>query len=302
MGKAACLFPGQGAQTVGMVTEATESVPAARALFEQANEILGYDLLELCQKGPEETLNATNHSQPALYVAGLAAVEILKANDPSAFDDVQATAGLSLGEYTALAFAGSLSFEDGLRVVKVRGESMQQAAEMVPSGMLSVIGLDVEKTQAVCDQASDAGKVWIANYLCPGNLTLSGHAAGLEKAAGLASEAGAMMTKALAVAGAFHTEIMAPAVEPLQAVFDEVQFNPPRIPVICNVDAQPHEDPKEIRDLLLKQALNPVRWEDSMRYLLDEDFVTFLELGPGRVLAGLMKRIKRKTNFVNVGC
>ncbi|QDU64453.1 Malonyl CoA-acyl carrier protein transacylase [Planctomycetes bacterium Pan216] len=300
MATIAFLFPGQGAQSVGMAREVVEKVPAARELFERAADILGYDLLSLCTEGPAERLDATDVSQPALFVAGLAALEQLKVDEPSLVDQCAGAAGLSLGEYTALVFAGAMSFDDGLRVVKVRGESMQAAAEASPTGMVSILGLDAEKLEQVCEQASSVGPIRIANHLCPGNLVVSGAKEACAEASRLATDAGAMKAIPLAVAGAFHTDYMKPAMGPLSQALDGVDLQPPRIPVISNVDAQAHSDPAEIRSILVRQVTEPVLWERSMRALLEQGYDTFYELGPGRVLAGLMKRIQRRTAFHNV--
>ena len=285
---------------MGMCSEVAAQAPAARDLFEKASSILDYDLLEACTSGPEDRLNSTVVSQPAIFVAGLAAVEKLRAENPVAIENCSAAAGLSLGEYTALVFAGAMSFEDGLKVVKVRGESMQAAADATPSAMVSVLGLDAEKVEELCQRASTAGRVKLANYLCPGNLVVSGEKAACDEVERLAPEFGAMKTIRLAVAGAFHTEIMKPADEKLAAALSQLAIQPPRIPVVSNVDAAPHTDPEEIRRILVRQVLEPVRWEDSMRRLLADGSGTFYELGPGRVLAGLMKRIQRRTEVINV--
>ena len=233
-------------------------------------------------------------------MAGLAAVETLRAETPDGIAQCAGAAGLSLGEYTALAFAGALSFEDGLRVVKVRGESMQAAADATPSSMVSVLGLDVEKLQELCTKASAAGGVWIANYLCPGNLAVSGEKAACDEIERLAPEFGAMKTIRLAVAGAFHTKFMQSAVERLGEALSKVEIQAPRIPVYSNVDAQPHTDPAEIKALLVRQVVEPVLWEKSMRAMLEGGFDSFYELGPGRVLAGIMKRIHRKAEMTNI--
>ncbi|MEO1497601.1 MAG: ACP S-malonyltransferase [Planctomycetota bacterium] len=292
----AFLFPGQGAQHVGMGELAAEETPAAAELFGKASEILGYDLLALCKDGPAEQLDATVHSQPALYVCSLAALERLRLQDNAAIDACQVAAGLSLGEYTALTFAGVMSFEDGLRVVAERGAAMQDAAEATPSGMVSILGLEVPQIEQLCEQARGDGVLQIANLLCPGNTVVSGATEACEQIAQLADEAGAMKVVPLAVAGAFHTPIMQPAVERLAAKLADVAMCPPRIPVLSNVDAAPHDDPEEIRQLLVQQVVSPVRWEDSVRRLLaDYPPTTVYEIGPGRVLRGLMKRIHRKT-------
>jgi [acyl-carrier-protein] S-malonyltransferase len=301
--KIAFLFPGQGAQTVGMGRQLVETLPAARELFDRAKDILGYDLAELCASGPAEKLDSTVYSQPALFVCSLAALESLKATRPEVVEQAAATAGLSLGEYTALVFADVLSFEDGLRVVQTRGQAMQDAADAVPSGMVSLLGLDLEKIKQLChDARAETEVLEVANHLCPGNIVVSGHKAACERVADLATKAGAMKTIPLAVAGAFHTSIMQPAVQRLAAALEGVTMRVPRIPVISNVDAAPHNDPDEIRRLLVQQVVSPVRWEDSMRRLLADGCGPFWEVGPGRVLRGLLKRIDRKAEADGVEC
>jgi len=297
--RTAILFPGQGAQTVGMGAELAARLPAAKALFDRASEVLGYDLLALCATGPAERLNATDVSQPAIFVASLAALEDLKATEPEALAGVVATAGLSLGEYTALAFAGSMTFEEGLQVVRARGQAMQAAADATPSGMLSVLGIEAPEVESLVAGARSAGTIEVANLLCPGNTVVSGTTAALE-AFGKIAEARNLRTIRLAVAGAFHTELMKPADERLAAVLQTIQIKPASIPVWSNVDAKPHTDPAEIRDLLVRQVLKPVRWEETVRGLLAENVERFYEVGPGRVLAGLLKRVLRKVDVRNV--
>lgn len=298
MPKSAILFPGQGAQTVGMGKDVLASHPAARALFDEARSILGYDLNEVCLNGPAEKLNSTVVSQPAIFVGGLAALEVLKAADPAAAADCTATAGLSLGEYTALVFAGAMSFADGLRLVQKRGAAMQAAADATPSGMVSVIGAERAQVEEMVAAASATGFIQVANLLCPGNIVVSGDRAGCAAIQRIAEEKGAK-TVALAVAGAFHTPLMKPADEQLAKALDAVDLKPPRVPVWSNVDARPHTDPAEIRGLLVRQVLQPVLWEDTLRGLLADGVTVFHEVGPGRVLAGLMKRVQRKTDFRN---
>lgn len=297
MAKTAFLFPGQGAQTVGMGKELYSTLPAAKALFDRADEILGYSLSQLCFGGPSERLDATVCSQPALFVVSLAALEGLKAKSPEVVERCSAAAGLSLGEYTALVFAGVMDFETGLRVVQARGAAMQAAADATPSGMVSILGLELAKIEALCKEARGEGEVLeVANHLCPGNIVVSGVKRACEKIADLALTAGAMKTIPLAVAGAFHTSIMRPADQRLAEALSSVELRPPRIPVVSNVDAKTHTDPEEIRALMIRQVLHPVRWEDSMRLLLAEGCDDFYEVGPGKVLKGLLKRIDRKTN------
>jgi [acyl-carrier-protein] S-malonyltransferase len=299
MPQTAFLFPGQGAQSVGMGQDLLATLPAARRLFAEASEVLGYDLAEVCRTGPAERLNATDVSQPAIYVASLAALEGLREREPEAVHVCQGAAGLSLGEYTALVFAGALSFADGLRVVRRRGEAMQAAAVAAPGGMVSVLGMEPERVEELCAAARPAGLLEVVNRLCPGNLVLSGTRAACEAVERHAAEQGARTVR-LAVAGAFHTALMRPADEALAHALQGVEVRTPRIPVWSNVDARPHTDPAEIRHLLVRQVLEPVLWEQTMRNLLAAGFDHFYEVGPGRVLAGLLKRVQRKVECRNV--
>ena len=296
----ALLFPGQGAQHVGMAAALCEAVPAARALFDQAAGVLGFDLLDICTRGPADALNATDVSQPAIYVASLAALEQLKATDPAVLDTVTATAGLSLGEYTALTFAGSLSFADGLRVVQARGRAMQAAADATPSGMVSLIGPTADEVEVLVAECRGGGVLRVANLLCPGNTVVSGAAPAIDAVVTLAESRGLRAVR-LTVAGAFHTELMRPADEALAAALATVTLGPARVPVWSNVDARPHADPAEIGPLLVRQVVAPVLWEETVRGLLAAGVTRFVEVGPGRVLAGLVKRVNRKAEVVNVG-
>ncbi len=299
MSRTAFLFPGQGAQHVGMGASLSEKSPAARALYDQASDILGYDLGSLCFSGPAERLNTTVVSQPALFVSSLAALETLKADRPDVVESCSFAAGLSLGEYTALTFAGAMTFEDGLRVVQARGEAMQAAADAHPSGMVSALLLDREQVARICAEAAAGGQMWIANYLCPGNTVLSGDKAACDRAVTLIEQASGKSIP-LAVAGAFHTPLMESACEKLSAVLSTVAIKSPRIPVVSNVDAKPHSDPEEIRQVLVRQVTQPVLWEDSVRWLLAHEVDSFFEIGPGKVLKGLLKRIGRKSNCESV--
>ncbi|MEL6104658.1 MAG: ACP S-malonyltransferase [Planctomycetota bacterium] len=289
------LFPGQGAQAVGMGRWLCETYPQAKARFAEASEVLGYDLAELCQEGPAEKLDATQYSQPALFTVGIVAAEVLAEQQPERVAGVKAVAGLSLGEYTAVCFAGGLQFADALRLVQRRGEAMQAAADAVDSGMASVLGLDIEQVESLCDQVrGDAEVLRPANLLCPGNIAVSGHAAALDRLSPVALEAGAMKVIPLAVAGAFHTSLMEPAVEALTQALAEMPMTQTRIPVYSNVDASPHQSADEIRQLLSKQVTQPVLWEASVRRMMQDGVGGFLEVGTGRVLRGTLKRIERK--------
>lgn len=299
MGQMAFLFPGQGAQSVGMCRSIVEKYESARRLFEAATSILGYDLAKLCFEGPKEQLDSTVYSQPALFVSSLAALEMLKETKPELVASCVMTAGLSLGEYTALVFAGVMSFKDGLRVVQRRGQAMQESADRQPSGMASLLMLDRDKVQEICNQASDLGQISIANFLCPGNLVVSGDQAAVAKAVELA-DAGGGKAVPLPVAGAFHTTIMQPADQNLADALAGVVMQSPRIPVVSNVDAATHTNPEEIRQLLVRQVINPVRWEDSLRWMLENGITEFTEIGPGKVLSGLLKRIDRKVKCESV--
>jgi [acyl-carrier-protein] S-malonyltransferase len=298
------MFPGQGAQFVGMCGDLCKEVPAAKALFDQASDILGYDLLQRCTEGPKELLDSTEVSQPAIFVASMAAVEKLRQDEgQDALDSATCAMGLSLGEYSALCFADAISFADGVKITKARGEAMQAASDAVESGMVSVIGLDKEKVAELCKMASEESgePVQIANYLCPGNYAVSGALKACDSVASLAKPVfKARMTVKLAVAGAFHTSFMSPAVSSLEEVLAGVEIKKPRIPVISNVDAQPHSDPDTIRKLLATQVTSPVLWENTMENMLANGFEKAYELGPGKVIAGILKRFDKSAECIDV--
>lgn len=276
-----------------MGRQLADALPAVRQLYDRAGTILGYDLARLCFSGPAEDLDSTVYSQPAIFVTSLAALEALRHESPDVVLACEAAAGLSLGEYTAMVFAGAIEFEAGLRLVQRRGEAMQQASDATPSGMVSILGLEPVQVEALCERAREGDVLQVSNLLCPGNIVISGTVAACERAADMAEAAGAMKALPLAVAGAFHTPLMHPADTRLAEALSEVPIRRPTIPVVSNVDAQPHDDPEEIRRLLVRQVVQPVRWEDSVRYLLARGFDQFYEVGPGRVLRGLLKRIDR---------
>lgn len=302
MSNVGILFPGQGAQSVGMGRWLCDTYPTARSYFDRASEILGYDLARICVEDPDDQINATEFSQPALFVVGMAAAAVLREEQPQRVSEIQAAAGLSLGEYTAVSFAGGLEFEDGVKLVQRRGQAMQAAADAVDSSMASVLGLDLESLQALCEQCREGDEVLQpANLLCPGNIAVSGHRAAIQRLIPAASEAGAMKVIPLAVAGAFHTVLMEPAVEKLRAALAEMPLKDTSIPVYSNVDAAPHRSADEIRNLLSRQVVGTVRWEESIRRMLADGVDRFEEVGTGRVLRGTLKRIDRKVGVDGFG-
>jgi len=294
MAKTALLFAGQGAQEVGMGRDLADKYPSARALFDQANETLGYDLTQICFEGPEDALTQTENAQPGIFLVSWVALELLKEEMPDL--TFEATAGLSLGEFTALTASGVMSFEDGLKIVRQRGCFMQEACDATEGGMAAIIGLDEAITREVCDAAD----VELANLNCPGQLVISGATSGIEKACELAKERGAKRALPLTVAGAYHSRLMGSARPKLKAALREVELNLPSVPVISNVTAQMHMTDGEILNRLVEQVTSPVRWEASIRRLLDEGFTRFIELGPGNALTGFMRRINRETVVLNV--
>jgi len=294
MSKTALLFAGQGAQVVGMGRDLAGAFPSARQWFEQANAILGYDLTKLCFEGPEPELTKTENAQPGIYLVSWVAFELLKEKLPNLQFD--ATAGLSLGEFTALAAAGALSFEDGLRLVRERGRFMQEACEATKGGMAAIIGLDEGATRQVCAEAG----VVLANLNCPGQLVISGAIENINRACELAKSRGAKRALPLSVAGAYHSPLMAGAQPKLRDSLARVSLSAPRVPVISNVTAAPHGGPVEIAARLVEQITAPVLWEASMRALLGQGFTQFIELGPGTALSGFMKRIDKTVRVLNV--
>ena len=277
-----------------MGQDLAQNYPTARAWFDRANTALGYDLASICFNGPEPELTKTEHAQPGIFLVSWVAFELLKERLPGlAF---LATAGLSLGEFTALTAAGAMSFEDGLRVVRQRGRFMQEACEATRGGMAAVIGLEEAATREVCAQAG----VVLANLNCPGQLVISGATDKIAQACELAKARGARRALPLPVAGAYHSPLMASAQPKLQAELQRVALAALTIPVISNVTARPHEGPEAIRTRLVEQVTSSVRWEESMRYLLGQGFTRFIELGPGAALSGFMKRIDKTAQILNV--
>jgi [acyl-carrier-protein] S-malonyltransferase len=292
MSKTALLFAGQGAQVVGMGKDLAEKFPSAKNWFDRANAALGYDLASICFNGPDAELTKTENAQPGIFLVSWIAFQLLKEQAPNL--KFEATAGLSLGEFTALTAAGEMSFEDGLRVVRARGKFMQEACDATRGGMAAVIGLDEIPTREVCAEAG----VVLANLNCPGQLVISGEADKIEKACELAKAKGARKAIPLPVAGAYHSPLMAGAQPKLQSELAKIKISAPVVPVISNVTAQPHNS--EIATRLVEQVTSSVLWENSMRYLLAQDFTRFIELGPGTALSGFMKRIDKTATMLNV--
>jgi [acyl-carrier-protein] S-malonyltransferase len=295
MSKTALLFAGQGAQVVGMGKDLAAKFPSAKGWFARANNVLGYDLAKICSEGPEADLTKTENAQPGIYLVGWLAFQLLKEQVPAL--NFEATAGLSLGEFTALAAAGVTSFEQGLNVVRQRGIFMQEACESTKGAMAAIIGLDEEKTREVCAEAG----VYLANLNCPGQIVISGETDKMQKACELAKTMGAKKALPLPVAGAYHSPLMAVAQTKLETVLSSLSLGIPQSPVISNVTGRPHGDPADIHRRVVEQVTSSVRWEDSMRWLLSQGFTRFIELGPGKALSGFMRRIAPDAQMLNVG-
>ncbi len=300
--KTAFLFPGQGAQHVGMGKDIVDR-PGVADLFDRAEDATGLPLRTLCFEGPDEELARTDVAQPAIFTvsaAMLAAMEQSLSPDCVGQLRPEYCAGLSLGEYTALYAADALDFDDMVRLVARRGELMQQAATARPSGMVSIIGLDEPAAAGLCEAAGEGEPLSCANFNCPGQIVLSGAAGAVQRAADLAEEHGARGAVVLNVAGAFHSELMAPAADAFAETLDAVAWRDPKTPVVSNVDARPYDSADAINAKLLAQLTSPVRWAGCMEFLRDQQVAAFYEIGPGRVLAGLMRRIDRRADFTCV--
>jgi [acyl-carrier-protein] S-malonyltransferase len=294
--KIAHVFPGQGAQAVGMGRDLYDSYPAARAVFEQADEALGFSLSTICFEGPEDELRKTINTQPALVTVSFAclraAQETGKGLPAPAF-----VAGHSLGEYTALAATGVLDFADTVRLARERGRLMYEAGLKQPGSMAAIIGLDEPVLAEICQQTD----ICIANYNCPGQLVISGATAGVEQAVELAKERGASRAVLLEVSGAFHSSLMQSAVDGMAEILPTISFRNPIIPIVANVTAQPLTTGEAVRAELLDQLRNGVQWQRSIEYMLGQGVAGIIEIGPGRVLTGLMRRINRDVETLNIG-
>jgi len=299
--KTAFLFPGQGAQDVGMGADIARSFPVAASIFKKANDIVGFDLSAICFEGPAEQLNSTTISQPAIFTTSAAILEVLRTEPATNSIRPDVTAGLSMGEYTALYAAGVINFENGLKLVQKRGQAMQAAAEANEGEMVSIIGLDEETARWLCEEAGQGDLLEPVNFNCPGQIVISGDKKACRRAKDLALKAGAIKAVRLEVAGAFHTRMMSGAAKALgRALADAEITEPSQTRIIANIDAEYYPTREKIKEGLIKQLTCPILWQKCMERLLDDGVENFYEIGPGRVLTGLMKRINRKINVVNV--
>lgn len=294
MGKTAWVFPGQGSQYLGMGRSIAEAHPGAMALMNRASELLGYDLAELCWEGPEEKLKQTEYTQPALLTVSTMLSSALKSHGLA--PDV--VAGHSLGEYSALVAAESLDFDTAVTLVARRGQLMEAAMPAGKGTMAVLLGLDYEKVAAICREAAQGEVVEPANINCPGQIVISGHRTAVERAMGLGREQGARRVVELDVSGPFHSSLMRPAAEAFARDLAGAALRDPKVPVIANATADYVKDGEEIREVLVKQLYSPVRWEETIQKLISHGVDTFIEVGPGKVLAGLIKRISKNVTVV----
>jgi len=296
--RVAWCFPGQGSQVVGMGRDVADAFPAAREVFERADQALGEKLSALCFEGPEDALTLTRNTQPAIVTTSVAILAALRARTNVPVPE--SAAGHSLGEYSALVASGALSLEDAVRVVRLRGEAMQEAVPAGAGAMAAVMGLSPEKLAEICEEAKQGEVVSPANYNAPGQIVIAGHAAAVQRASKLVAERQGKAIP-LKVSAPFHCSLMAPAAKKLAACLETVAIAPLAFPVLANVDARPNQDARRVKELLVQQVDHPVRWEETVRAMADSGVTHILEIGPGKVLAGLVRRIAKSIEVFPVG-
>lgn len=285
MTKIAFLFPGQGSQYVGMAEDIYKSSPEARQIITSADDILGINLSDIMFRGPEEKLKQTEFTQPAIFVHSISLAELIRTVSPSS------AAGHSLGEYSALVSAGAIQFFEAVKLVRIRGKAMQNAGRDNPGTMAAVVGLDSEVVRRCCEEASSTGIVQCANFNSPGQIVISGSIKGVRKAMELCRSRGARLVKELIVSGAFHSPLMKPAQDELKKAIDETTLSDSRFPVYTNVEAKAVYSKEEIADHLFRQLTSPVLWDETITNMISSGIEEFIEIGPGKVLQGLVKRI-----------
>lgn len=290
MGKTAFIFPGQGSQYVGMGKEFADHFPVAQETFDEANDALDFNLQRLCFDGPEEELKLTANTQPSILTVSIAALRVLRAEVGWHADYL---AGHSLGEFSALVAAEAMSFQDAVRMVRLRGQFMQEAVPAGEGGMAAVLGLERPQVEELCQRAAQRGVLTPANFNSPGQIVISGEIRAIERGVALAQEMGAKKTVLLQVSAPFHSPLMENAGQRLGAELAQIEINELTAPVVTNVEAEPNSDKERVRDLLVQQVSSPVRWEDSMRRMIQLGVERFVEIGPGKVLIGLLRRIDR---------